>query len=99
MFYRGGYRTLLAGSLKADAMQSVTAWGRLWHARHRIVRPAFLDAARAAITCGGLPTLCYGMGRSYGDVCLNENGRLIVTDMLDRIIAFDRERGIVTAEA
>src|SRR5205085_8341968 len=35
----------------------------------------------------------------YGDVCLNENGRLIVTDMLDRIIAFDRERGIVMAEA
>ena len=39
------------------------------------------------------------MGRSYGDVCLNENGRLVVTDMLDRFIALDRERGVVRAEA
>jgi FAD/FMN-containing dehydrogenase len=39
------------------------------------------------------------MGRSYGDVCLNEGGRLIVTDRLDRIMAFDRERGVLRAEA
>ena len=39
------------------------------------------------------------MGRSYGDVCLNENGRLLVTDMLDRILAFDRARGVLRAEA
>ena len=48
---------------------------------------------------GGGPHLCFGMGRSYGDVCLNEGGRLIVTDQLDRIMAFDRERGILRAEA
>jgi L-gulonolactone oxidase len=39
------------------------------------------------------------MGRSYGDVCLNENGRLIVTDRLDRLITFDRDLGIIRAEA
>src|SRR5207302_4976968 len=42
---------------------------------------------------------CFGLGRSYGDVCLNADGRLIVTDALDRIIRFDRERGILRAEA
>jgi L-gulonolactone oxidase len=39
------------------------------------------------------------LGRSYGDVCQNANGRLIVTDRLDRIISFDRARGILRAES
>jgi len=80
-------------------MQDISSWGRLRRVPHEVGRPAFLDEARAAVRPGAAPLLCYGMGRSYGDVCLNENGRLIVTDMLDRIIAFDRETGIVRAEA
>lgn len=80
-------------------MQQVSSWGRLRQAPHEVSRPAFLDAARAAIAAGGAPALCYGLGRSYGDVCLNENGRLIVTDLLDRLISFDRQSGVVRAEA
>jgi L-gulonolactone oxidase len=80
-------------------MQAVSSWGRLRRAPHEVGRPAFLDQARAAARAGGAPALCYGLGRSYGDVCLNENGRLIVTDLLDRFISFDRARGIVRAEA
>lgn len=80
-------------------MQQVSSWGRLRRVPHEVVRPAFLDEARAAARANGAPFLCFGMGRSYGDVCLNENGRLVVTDMLDRILLFDRERGILRAEA
>jgi FAD/FMN-containing dehydrogenase len=80
-------------------MQQVSSWGRLCSAPHEVVRPAFLDEARAAVTAAAQPLLCFGMGRSYGDVCLNRNGRLLVTDMLDRIIAFDRARGLLRAEA
>lgn len=75
------------------------SWGRLRQAQHDVSRPAFLDEGRAAVAKGTLPVLCYGMGRSYGDVCLNENGRLIVTDTLNRFIAFDRQSGVVRAEA
>jgi FAD/FMN-containing dehydrogenase len=39
------------------------------------------------------------MGRSYGDVALNSGGTLISTRALDRFVAFDRESGILTAEA
>jgi L-gulonolactone oxidase len=78
-------------------MQQVSSWGRLRRVAHEVGRPAFLDEARVA--AGGAPALCYGLGRSYGDVCLNENGRLIVTDLLDRLISFDRQSGIVRAEA
>src|SRR5215208_2561483 len=80
-------------------MLEVTSWGRLRRVPHEVSRPAFLDAALAAATSNGAPLLCFGMGRSYGDVCLNENGRLIVTDRLDRLITFDRESGILRAEA
>ena len=79
--------------------QQVSSWGRLRRSPHEVARPAFLDEARAAASAEGGPRLCFGMGRSYGDVCLNEGGRLIVTDRLDRIMAFDRERGVLRAEA
>src|SRR3954451_24249369 len=80
-------------------MQRISSWGRLGRTAHEVARPAFLDQAQAALCSPGLPLLCFGHGRSYGDVCLNANGRLIVTDSLDRIISFDRERGHLRAEA
>ncbi len=43
--------------------------------------------------------LAYGQGRSYGDVCLNNNGTLLSTSSLDRIIHFDGENGVLRAEA
>jgi hypothetical protein len=60
-------------------MQQVSSWGRLRVVPHEIVRPAFLDAVPGASTTPGASQLCFGMGRSYGDVCLNEGGRLIET--------------------
>jgi len=80
-------------------MQRVSSWGRLGLVPHDITRPAFLDEAQAAVSSAGTEQLCFGLGRSYGDVCLNANGRLIVTDSLDRVISFDRERGVLRAEA
>jgi FAD/FMN-containing dehydrogenase len=40
-----------------------------------------------------------GLGRSYGDVCLNTGGALLLTDGLDRFLAFDEESGRLTCEA
>jgi FAD/FMN-containing dehydrogenase len=45
---------------------------------------------------GALPV---GMGRSYGDVCLLKDGNLLVTTGMNRLIAFDPETGLLTAEA
>lgn len=45
---------------------------------------------------GALPV---GMGRSYGDVCLLKDGNLLQTTGLDRLIHFDAESGLLTAEA
>ena len=47
----------------------------------------------------GRPLLPYGLGRSYGDSCLNDGGVLLATRGLDRFVALDEERGLVTCEA
>jgi len=43
--------------------------------------------------------LAYGMGRSYGDVCLNPGGTLWTMRSQDRFIAWDEAEGILTCEA
>lgn len=43
--------------------------------------------------------LPFGLGRSYGDSCLNENGVIIDTTGLNRFIEFDREYGVLRCEA
>lgn len=40
-----------------------------------------------------------GLGRSYGDSCLNENGYLLLTQQLNHFIAFDSQSGVLTCES
>lgn len=40
-----------------------------------------------------------GLGRSYGDSCLLSQGTLIEMTSLNRVIAFDAERGVIRVEA
>ena len=57
-----------------------------WRNRRRIPTP--VDS----------PVLARGNGRSYGDVCLNEGGALLVTSSLDRFISFDDQAGELVCE-
>ncbi len=43
--------------------------------------------------------LPYGLGRSYGDSCLNGGGTLLDTSPLNRFIAFDEGTGLLRCEA
>ncbi len=45
---------------------------------------------------GALPV---GMGRSYGDVCLLKDGTLLQTTGMSRLLSFDQESGLLTAES
>lgn len=49
----------------------------------------------------GMPTgaLPVGMGRSYGDSCLLKDGHLLVATGMNRLLSFDKEAGLLTAEA
>ena len=46
-----------------------------------------------------LPVLPYGMGRSYGDSCLNASGVVLDTKYLNHMIAFNEEHGVLRCEA
>jgi FAD/FMN-containing dehydrogenase len=46
-----------------------------------------------------LRVLPYGNGRSYGDSCLNAGGGQIAMRAANRLLAFDRETGLLVAEA
>lgn len=43
--------------------------------------------------------LPYGLGRSYGDVCLNDQNWILPTRGLNRFISFDRKMGLLRCEA
>ena len=43
--------------------------------------------------------LPFGLGRSYGDSCLNDGGVLLLTTSLNHIVAFDDEHGLFRCEA
>lgn len=45
------------------------------------------------------PQLPVGLGRSYGDVCLLENGTLLATPGMDRLLHFDEATGVLRCEA
>lgn len=40
-----------------------------------------------------------GLGSSYGDAALNNNGHLVLTERLERLLHFDEQQGILRAEA
>lgn len=80
-------------------MTPVTSWGRLIEAPHQVHTPK--DPADAATLirqtpCPGLP---HGMGRSYGDACLNPGGTLWLTTGMNHLIAFDSNTGRLVCES
>jgi len=78
-------------------MVAVSSWGRLAAPQHALrVLSDRLDLA--AQIAAPLPGLAYGMGRSYGDVCLNPDGTLWQTRGLDRMLAFDARSGRLVCE-
>ena len=79
-------------------MVTVSSWGRLGSFEHKVIAlserlqvPNQLKCTRTGIA--------HGMGRSYGDVCLNPNGVLWNTTKLDRFISLDQNTGQLICEA
>ncbi|WP_374089067.1 FAD-dependent oxidoreductase [Methylomicrobium lacus] len=79
-------------------MVAVSSWGRQgrWEheVRHLTDRHQVADQLK-----NSRPGLAYGMGRSYGDACLNPDGVLWKTTGLDRFISLDENLGRLVCEA
>ncbi len=80
-------------------MVNVGSWGRLGSWPHTVLPLTTHGLRRLPPAEGDAPGLAYGMGRSYGDVCLNPGGTLWTTTGLDRFLAFDAQSGLLTCEA
>ncbi len=80
-------------------MRPITSWGRLSAEAHDVV--GLTDATRVAdlMAAATRPGLAHGMGRSYGDVCLNPGGVLWHTTALDRFNDFDHGSGRLVCDA
>ena len=88
------------GSRPNEEFEIVQSWGRTHRAAQDCQRPFLLNEATAELARQSTrSTLPYGCGRSYGDVCLNAGGRLLMTERLNRIIYADWARGVVRAES
>jgi FAD/FMN-containing dehydrogenase len=77
--------------------QCLESWGR--YPKATPARVTRLTDRHAPLPESDLPLLVFGNGRSYGDVCLNDGGHVLLGRGLDRFIAFDAEQGILRAEA
>lgn len=71
---------------------TVSSFGRLWQIDQQVEL-----ASEAAMS--GTELLPRGLGRSYGDVCLNPGGTLLVSAGLTNLIEFNPENGLLTVEA
>ena len=74
------------------------SWGRVFSPSQRVLGMPDRSAALPLPEDGG-SLLPYGLGRSYGDSCLNEGQSLIRARDLDRLIAFDAESGLLRCES
>ena len=80
--------------------QTNTSWGRVKRQRTAVATPAFLDQLPRVLSSEtGRKILGLGLGRSYGDSCLNDGGAIVDMTALDRVVAFDPRTGVLRAEA
>ncbi|HDZ10220.1 FAD-binding oxidoreductase [Pseudohongiella sp.] len=76
----------------------ITSWGRLRHEQHNAIAITNHRTLSAQIQHSA-PGISYGMGRSYGDICLNPDGWLWQTRGMNRFISFDQDTGLLSCEA
>jgi len=79
-------------------LKPVSSWGRLSALPHH-AQPISAPQDLKAIAKPARKGLAYGMGRSYGDSCLNPHGTLWQMADFDNIISFDAQSGKLVCEA
>ena len=79
-------------------MVAISSWGKLDRRDHEVQDLTRQQPINQQLKSNhlGIP---YGMGRSYGDVCLNPGGMLWKTTKLDRFISFDEKTGRLVCES
>jgi len=93
--------TLSKQSAASTSTKKVFSWGRYPKAAHKYVhRPAWNDQVPQILSTAAAGSLLpYGLGRSYGDSCLNDGRELLDCRRLNRILGFHESSGMVRCES
>lgn len=82
------------------SIQQLNSWARYPKAEHLgVIEPAGAEEARDILMVQPPSILPRGLGRSYGDSCLNDQGYLLLTSSLKRVLSFDSETGVIRCES
>lgn len=95
-----GRAGVLGGGAGPRALAAAcSGWGRFAEKTCQVYRPESWPGVRAVVASAPESTLvARGLGRSYGDSAVNESGGVLLTERLDRILAFDEAGRTVTTE-
>ncbi len=77
-----------------NTIQPLSGWNHYPIQPCKIIRPERYRELQAQPSC-----IARGQGRSYGDAALNTKGAVLLTERLNRLLAFDKHAGILQAEA
>jgi FAD/FMN-containing dehydrogenase len=85
----------------APGSEQILSWGRYPKtAHHHVYKPSWNDQLPEILkTAAPGSLLPHGLGRSYGDSCLNAGRDLIDCHRLNRILGFDESTGMVRCES
>lgn len=76
------------------------SWGNFFKKKQKIVKVTEQTVASTLSSLQQNQTyLPYGMGRSYGDSCLNSHGMLLETSSMRKFISFDEKTGVLHCES
>ena len=79
-------------------LEQAESWGRLFRQQAESFAPPSHEALVETLSKGHKSLLPYGLGRSYGDSCLNLDGALLKSTHFDHFIEFDQDEGILRVE-
>jgi FAD/FMN-containing dehydrogenase len=88
-------------SVVSSSTDRFASWGRYPRATHSHVhQPAWNDEVEGVLDSAAPGSLLpHGLGRSYGDSCLNADRELIDCRRLNRILGFDESTGMLRSES
>lgn len=80
-------------------MKTVRSWGRLSADLHQVIELDHASILKEQICNASDVGIARGMGRSYGDACLNPRKILWSTSSLDHFVSFDEKTGRLICES
>src|SRR2546430_503854 len=85
--------------LRSKTLQ-ISGWGNYPVGEAEAYRPERVREAREVVASAPQQTvISRGMGRSYGDACMNTGEGVILHERLNRFLGFDERTGVLEAEA